>query len=73
MQKFSIPPFFFGISTMVSPQRDNSDPNPPRFPSVSSMFPTGDGFTPHGVSIHCFLSSLTKEEKNECHEFMEPV
>ncbi|KAG7543397.1 hypothetical protein ISN45_Aa07g033170 [Arabidopsis thaliana x Arabidopsis arenosa] len=52
---------------------DPSDPNPPRFPSNESMFPTGDGFTPHGVAIPCFLSSLSKEEKIECHEFMEQI
>ncbi|KAG7599566.1 hypothetical protein ISN44_As06g037470 [Arabidopsis suecica] len=50
-----------------------SDPNPPRFPSGESLFPTGDGFTPHGVAIPCFLSSMSKEEKIECHEFMEQI
>ncbi|KAG7556986.1 hypothetical protein ISN44_As11g029870 [Arabidopsis suecica] len=50
---------------MASPQGDPSDPNPPRFPSNESLFPTGDGFTPHGVAIPCFLSSLSKEEKIE--------
>ncbi|KAG7556837.1 Retrotransposon gag domain [Arabidopsis suecica] len=50
-----------------------SDPNPPRFPSNESLFPKGDGFTPHGVAIPCFLSSMSKEEKIECHEFMEQI
>ncbi|KAG7548018.1 hypothetical protein ISN44_As12g032260 [Arabidopsis suecica] len=50
-----------------------SDPNPPRFPSGESLFPTGDGFTPQGVAIPCFLSSMSKEEKIECHEFMEQI
>ncbi|KAG7594216.1 hypothetical protein ISN45_Aa01g029840 [Arabidopsis thaliana x Arabidopsis arenosa] len=58
---------------MASPQSDPSDPIPPRFPSNESLFPTGDGFTPHGVAIPCFLSSLSKEEKIECHEFMEQI
>ncbi|KAG7588678.1 hypothetical protein ISN44_As07g009940, partial [Arabidopsis suecica] len=52
---------------------DPSDPNPPRFPSNESLFPTGDGFTPHEVAIPCFLSSFSKEEKIECHEFMEQI
>ncbi|KAG7552324.1 hypothetical protein ISN45_Aa06g029290 [Arabidopsis thaliana x Arabidopsis arenosa] len=33
----------------------------------------GDGFTPQGVAIPCFLSSMSKEEKIECHEFMEQI
>ncbi|KAG7583661.1 hypothetical protein ISN44_As08g031800 [Arabidopsis suecica] len=65
--------FFFSKFTMTSPQGEPSDPNPPRFSSGESLFPTGDGFTPHGVTIPCFLSSMSKEEKIECHEFMEQV
>ncbi|KAG7572508.1 hypothetical protein ISN44_As09g008710 [Arabidopsis suecica] len=33
----------------------------------------GDGFTPQGVAIPCFLSSMSREEKIECHEFMEQI
>ncbi|KAG7548066.1 hypothetical protein ISN44_As12g032740 [Arabidopsis suecica] len=33
----------------------------------------GDGFTPQGVAIPCFLSSMSREEKIECHEFMEKI
>ncbi|KAG7556927.1 hypothetical protein ISN44_As11g029320 [Arabidopsis suecica] len=33
----------------------------------------GDGFTPQGVAIPCFLSSMSKKEKIECHEFMEEI
>ncbi|CAH8278753.1 unnamed protein product [Arabidopsis lyrata] len=50
-----------------------SDPNPLRFPSSESLFPTGDGFTPQEVAIPCFLSSMSKEEQIECHEFMEQI
>ncbi|KAG7556923.1 hypothetical protein ISN44_As11g029260 [Arabidopsis suecica] len=50
-----------------------SDSNPPRFPSAETLFPPGDGFTPQGVAIPCFLSSMSKEEKIECHEFMEQI
>ncbi|KAG7585504.1 hypothetical protein ISN45_Aa02g008630 [Arabidopsis thaliana x Arabidopsis arenosa] len=57
----------------VSSQGKPSDPNPPRFPSGEFLFPTGDGFTPQGVAIPCFLSSMSKEEKIECHEFMEQI
>ncbi|KAG7543411.1 hypothetical protein ISN45_Aa07g033290 [Arabidopsis thaliana x Arabidopsis arenosa] len=58
---------------MASPQGEPSDSNPPRFPSGESLFPTGDGFTPQGVAIPCFLSSMSREEKIECHEFMEKI
>ncbi|KAG7530554.1 hypothetical protein ISN44_Un87g000010 [Arabidopsis suecica] len=58
---------------MAYPQGEPSDSNPPRFPSGESLFPTGDGFTPQGVAIPCFLSSMSKEEKIECHEFMEQI
>ncbi|KAG7588539.1 hypothetical protein ISN44_As07g008670 [Arabidopsis suecica] len=57
----------------VSSQGEPSDPNPPRFPSGEFLFPMGDGFTPQGVVIPCFLSSMSKEEKIECHEFMEQI
>ncbi|KAG7548010.1 hypothetical protein ISN44_As12g032180 [Arabidopsis suecica] len=59
--------------SMASPQGEPSDPNPSRFPSGESLFPTGDGFTPQGVAIPCFLSSMSKEEKIKCHEFMEQI
>ncbi|KAG7599435.1 hypothetical protein ISN44_As06g036190 [Arabidopsis suecica] len=59
--------------SMASPQGEPSDSNPPRFPSGESLFPTEDGFTPQGVAIPCFLSSMSKEEKIECHEFMEQI
>ncbi|XP_020877114.1 uncharacterized protein LOC110227368 [Arabidopsis lyrata subsp. lyrata] len=58
---------------MTSPQGEPSDPNPPRFPSGEFSFLTGVGFTPQGVAIPCFLSSMSKEEKIECHEFMEQI
>ncbi|KAG7537031.1 hypothetical protein ISN44_As13g009570 [Arabidopsis suecica] len=32
-----------------------------------------DGFTPQGVAIPSFLSSMSREEKIECHEFMEQI
>ncbi|KAG7594074.1 hypothetical protein ISN45_Aa01g028530 [Arabidopsis thaliana x Arabidopsis arenosa] len=57
----------------VSSQGEPSDPNPPRFPSGEFSFPAGDGFTLQGVAIPCFLSSMSKEEKIECHEFMEQI
>ncbi|KAG7528629.1 hypothetical protein ISN45_Un126g000020 [Arabidopsis thaliana x Arabidopsis arenosa] len=62
-----VPNFLF---SMASPQGEPSNPNPPRFPSSESLFPSGDGFTPQGVAIPCFLSSMAKEEKIECHEFI---
>ncbi|KAG7599520.1 hypothetical protein ISN44_As06g037020 [Arabidopsis suecica] len=62
-----------GGAPMASPQDESSGPNPPRLPSSESLFPTGDGFTPQGVAIPCFLSSMSKEEKIECHEFMEQI
>ncbi|KAG7537005.1 hypothetical protein ISN44_As13g009330 [Arabidopsis suecica] len=58
---------------MAPPQGEPSDSNPPRFPSAETLFPPGDGFTPQGVAIPCFLSSMSKEEKIECHEFMEQI
>ncbi|KAG7536944.1 hypothetical protein ISN44_As13g008710 [Arabidopsis suecica] len=61
--------FFLGLSvarfSMASPQGEPSDFNPPRFPSAETLFPPGDGFTPQGVAIPCFLSSMSKEEKIE--------
>ncbi|KAG7557043.1 hypothetical protein ISN44_As11g030460 [Arabidopsis suecica] len=51
--------------SMASPQGEPSDSNPPRFPSGESLFPTGDGFTPQGVAIPCFLSSMSREKKIE--------
>ncbi|KAG7552340.1 hypothetical protein ISN45_Aa06g029440 [Arabidopsis thaliana x Arabidopsis arenosa] len=58
---------------MASSQGEPSDSNPPRFPSAETLFPPGDGFTPQGVAIPCFLSSMSKEEKIKCHEFMEQI
>ncbi|KAG7568018.1 hypothetical protein ISN45_Aa04g008560 [Arabidopsis thaliana x Arabidopsis arenosa] len=59
--------------TLVLSQGEPSDPNPPRSPSGGFSFPTGDGFIPQGVAIPCFLSSMSKEEKIDCHEFMEQI
>ncbi|KAG7559436.1 hypothetical protein ISN45_Aa05g010320 [Arabidopsis thaliana x Arabidopsis arenosa] len=58
---------------MASSQGEPSDSNPPRFPSAETLFPPGDGFTPQGVAIPCFLPSMSREEKIECHEFMEQI
>ncbi|KAG7597980.1 hypothetical protein ISN44_As06g022870 [Arabidopsis suecica] len=66
-------PVLSQLFLMASPQGEPSGPNPPRFPSNESLFPTGDGFTPQGVAIPCFLSFMSKEEHIECHEFMEQI
>ncbi|KAG7564201.1 hypothetical protein ISN44_As10g009700 [Arabidopsis suecica] len=62
-----------GDLSMTSSQGEPSDSNPPRFPSAKTLFPPGDGFTPQGVAIPCFLPSMSREEKIECHEFMEQI
>ncbi|KAG7585763.1 hypothetical protein ISN45_Aa02g011100 [Arabidopsis thaliana x Arabidopsis arenosa] len=62
-----------GDLSMASSQGEPSDSNPPRFPSAETLFPPGDGFTPQGVAIPCFLPSMSREEKIECHEFMEQI
>ncbi|KAG7547968.1 hypothetical protein ISN44_As12g031730 [Arabidopsis suecica] len=58
---------------MASSQGEPSDSNPPRFSSAETLFPPGDGFTPQGVAIPCLLPPMSREEKIECHEFMEHV
>ncbi|KAG7557006.1 hypothetical protein ISN44_As11g030060 [Arabidopsis suecica] len=46
------------VSSQVGDEGEPSDPNPSRFPSGESLFPTGDGFIPHGITErYVFLCS----------------
>ncbi|KAG7533107.1 hypothetical protein ISN45_Aa08g007410 [Arabidopsis thaliana x Arabidopsis arenosa] len=50
--------------TMASPQGEPSDLNPPRFSSGESLFPSGDGFTPHGWPFLVFFLPCLRKKRS---------
>ncbi|KAG7564106.1 hypothetical protein ISN44_As10g008690 [Arabidopsis suecica] len=57
--------FLFSRFTMASPQGEPSDPNPPRFPSGESLFPTGMDLLHTGWPfLVFFLPCLKKKRSN---------